>query len=169
MQYIFVCYAYEPNAILVRPMKSRSDTCMVAAYKDIYEYLESVNQKPKLNVTDDEASKTVQNYIKSKNVDWQLVVVEPDNHRVNAAERAIQIFKNHFLAGLATFDKTFPLQLWCYLLIQAKMTLNMLQTPRCDPSKSSYEVLEGKFDYNKTPLAPPGTKALIYEAAARRA
>ena len=91
---------------------------MVAAYQDIYEYLESVNQKPTLNVTDNEASKAVQNYIKSKDVDWQLV--EPDNHRVNAAERAIQTFKNHFLAGLATVDKAFPLELWCYLLIQAR-------------------------------------------------
>ena len=107
MQYIFVCYVYEVNAILVRPMKSRSDACMVAAYKDIYEYLESVDQKPTLNVTDNEASKAVKKYIQSKNVDWQLV--EPDNHRVNAAERAIQTFKNHFLAGLATVDKTFPL------------------------------------------------------------
>ena len=67
---------------------------MVAAYQDIYKYLESVNQKPTLNVTDNEASKAVQNYIKSKDVDWQLV--EPDNHRVNAAKRAIQTFKNHF-------------------------------------------------------------------------
>ena len=80
-------------------------------------YLESVGQNPTLNVTDNEASKAVQKYIKSKNVDWQLV--EPDNHRVNAAERAIQTFKNHFLAGLATVDKTFPLQLWCYLSTRA--------------------------------------------------
>ena len=49
------------------------------------------------------------------------------------------------------------------------MTLNMLRTSRVDPSKSAYESLEGKFDNNKTPLAPPGTKTLIYEAAARRA
>ena len=49
------------------------------------------------------------------------------------------------------------------------MTLNMLRTSRKDPTKSAYEELEGKFDYNKMPLAPPGTKALIYEAAARRA
>ena len=27
----------------------------------------------------------------------------------------------------------------------------------------------GKFNYNKTPLAPPGAKALIFEAASRRA
>ena len=152
---------------LVCPMKSRSDACMVAAYKDIYEYLESVKQKPTLNVTDNEASKAVKNYIQSKNVDWQLV--EPDNHWVNAAEQAIQTFKNHFLGGLATVDAAFPLQLWCYLLHQAEMTLNMLRTSCTDPTKSAYKVMEGKFDYNKTPLAPPGTKALIYKAATRRA
>ena len=45
----------------------------------------------------------------------------------------------------------------------------MLCTSCTDPTKSAYEVLEGKFNYNKTPLAPPGTKALIYKAAARRA
>ena len=115
MQYVFVCYVYETNAILVRPMKTRSDACMVGAHQEIYEYLEAVDQKPTLNVTDNEASKAVQNYIKSKDVDWQLV--EPDNHRVNAAERAIQTFKNYFLAGLATVDKTFPLKLWYYLLV----------------------------------------------------
>ena len=153
MQYVFVCYVYESNAILVRPMKTRSDACMVGAYQEIYEYLEAVDQKPTLNVTDNEASKAVQNYIRSKDVDWQLV--EPDNHRVNAAERAIQTFKNHFLAGLATVDKTFQLQLWCYLLVQAEMTLNMLRTSRNDPTKSAYEELEGRFDYNKTPIAPP--------------
>ena len=87
MQYIFVCYAYEPNAILVRPMKNRENESMVAAYKDIYEYLTSKNFKPKLNVTDNECSKAVQSYIASQDVDWQLV--EPNDHRVNAAERAI--------------------------------------------------------------------------------
>ena len=90
-QYIFVCYTYQPNAILVRPMKSRSDECMVAAYTDIYDYLENRGHKPKLNIMDNEASKAVQNYIKRQNVAWQLV--EPHNHRVNTAERAIQTFK----------------------------------------------------------------------------
>ena len=105
MQYIFVCYVYESNAILVRPMKTRSDACMVGAYQEIYEYLEAVDQKPTLNVTDNEASKAVQNYIRSKDVDWQLV--EPDNHRVNAAERAIQTFKNIFWQDLQRLIKHF--------------------------------------------------------------
>ena len=124
MQYILVCYAYDANTIIVRPMKSRNDQCMVATCKDIYNHLTSDGHKPKLNVTDNECSKAIQNYIMSQNVDWKLV--EPDNHQVNAAKRAIQTFKNRFLAGLASVDAGFPLQLWCYLLIQAKMTLNML-------------------------------------------
>ena len=91
MQYIFVCYICEANTFLVRPLKIRSDACVVGAYQDVYEYLESVGQKPTLNVTDNEASKAVQKYIKSKNIDWQLV--EPDSNRVNASECAIQTFK----------------------------------------------------------------------------
>ena len=93
----------------------------------------------------------VQNFIKSKGVDWQLV--EPDNHRANAAKRAIQTFKNHFLARLATVDKTFSLQLWCYLLVQAEMTLNMLRTSRTDPTKSAYKVLVTRSAQIWAPLA----------------
>ena len=55
---------------------------------------------------------------------WQLV--DPDNHRVNAAKQAIQMFKNNFIAGLATIYVTFPLQLWCYILVHAKLTLNII-------------------------------------------
>ena len=43
------------------------------------------------------------------------------------------------------------------------MTLNMLRTSRQDNTKTAYEELKGPFDFNKTPLAPLGTKALIYD------
>ena len=140
---------------------------MVASYQDIYEYLTAKGFKPQLNVTDNEFSKVVQNYIYSQIFDWQLV--EPDNHRVNAAKRAIQTFKNHFISGLATVNVMFTLQLWCYLISQAKLILNIIRTSYHDPSKSACEVLKGKFDYNTTPLAPPVTKYLIYEAPTRQA
>ena len=102
MQYIFVCYAYNPNAILVRPMESRETADMVGAYKEIYEYLQSKGFAPKLNTTDNECSKTIQKYIASQECELQFV--EPNNHRVSATERATETFKNHFVAGLATVD-----------------------------------------------------------------
>ena len=41
--------------------------------------------------------------MKSMNIKYQLV--PPSNHRANNAERAIQTFKNHFIAGLCSVDK----------------------------------------------------------------
>ena len=95
-------------------MTSQTDESVVGVYDEIYNYLEERGFKPKLNVTDNECSKAVKKHMKKHDVRWQSV--EPSYHCVNAAERAIQTFKNHFIVGLACVDKEFPLQLWCYLL-----------------------------------------------------
>jgi hypothetical protein len=42
----------------------------------------------------------------------ELQLVQPHNHRVNAAERAIQKFKDAFIAALASTDINFPIKLW---------------------------------------------------------
>jgi hypothetical protein len=101
---VFVAYAYGPNAILARPMRNRSDAEMVKAYTDVYEYLENRGFKPRFNVSDNECSKTIKRYIREKGANIQLV--EPDNYCVNAAERAIQTFKNHFIAGMARISQS---------------------------------------------------------------
>jgi hypothetical protein len=80
------------------------------------------------------------------------MLVEPNNHRVNAAERAIQTFKDHFVSALATTDSDFPLQLWDRLTQQVVTTLNLLRPSRIDPTKSAYEALHGpgKSTYDKS-------------------
>ena len=55
------------------------------------------------------------------------------------------------------------MHLWCRLLPQATLTLNMLQASRQHPRISAYTVLEGVFDFNQTSLAPPGTKVVLHE------
>jgi hypothetical protein len=60
-------------------------------------------------------------------------------------------------------DTDFPIQLWDEFLPQAQMTLNMLCTSRQNSNKTVYKELHGPFDFNKTPIAPLGTKALIYD------
>ena len=103
----------------------------------------------------------------TNNVTWQLV--ELDNHRVSKADRTIKTFENHFLMDLAIVDIKFPMQLWCYLLPQAKLTLSLLCTLQLNPAISAYKELEGIFDYNIALLAPTGTKSLIFEPPTRRA
>ena len=121
---------------------------------------------PKLHVMDNECSKILSKFIESNGTKIQLV--EPHQHRVNAAERAIQTFKNHFIAGLCTVHPQFPLQLWCELLPHAEITLNLLRQARANSKLSAYAILEGEFNFNKTPLAPPGTKALIFDDPKKR-
>jgi hypothetical protein len=57
---------------------------------------------------DNQATKYSKIFLTTKGCDLQ--VVEPHNHRVNAAERAIQTFKDAFIVALAMTDSVFPLQ-----------------------------------------------------------
>ena len=112
---------------------------------------------------DNQATKYVKKFLSEKGC--QLQLVEPHNHLVNAAEQAIQTFKDAFIAVLATTNMDFPLQLWDKFAPQVQDTLNLLQTLRTNPEISSaYEALTGPYDWNRYPLAPPGCKAIIYEA-----
>jgi hypothetical protein len=124
MQYIFVAYVYDLNAIIVRTMPYRTDASMVTAFTKVITILKAGGYQPALNVMDNECSATIKKYIKSENINIQLV--PPHNHRVNAAERAIATFKEHFIAALATMDTHCPLQLWDEFLPQVELTLNML-------------------------------------------
>ena len=124
MIYIFVAYIYDANAILVQPMPSRNDAAMIQAFDGILDSLRHKVFAPRLNVMDNKCSRAVEQHIRANNMTIQLVA--PKDHRVNAAERAIRTFKEHFIAGLATVDKSCPLQLWDEFLPQVQDTLNML-------------------------------------------
>jgi len=55
-----------------------------------------------MKVMDNQATKYIKKFLTEKECDLQIV--EPHNHRVNAADRAIQMFKDAFIAALATTD-----------------------------------------------------------------
>jgi len=62
----------------------------------------------------------------------------------------------------------FPMHLWDRLIQQSVITLYLLRTCRRNPSISAHAALEGNFNYDTTPLAPPGCKTIIYEPPAQR-
>ena len=130
------------------------------AYWKQYDKLTKKGFKVKLNVMDNQATKYIKQFL-TKN-DCQLQLVEPHNHRVNAVERAIQTFKDAFIAALATTDSNFLIQLWDRLTPQVMNTLNLLRASRINPTISAYEALNGRYDWNRYPLAPLGCKAVIY-------
>ena len=75
-------------------------------------------------------------------------------HLHNAAKQAISTFKDHFIAGLCSTDLDLPMKNWYCLVEQAEITLNLLRPSRLNPKLSAYAQLNGKFDYNRTPMHP---------------
>jgi hypothetical protein len=165
-RYILVCYVYDCNAILTTPMHNRSATEHLRAFNLLHMYLVDRGFTPKHQRLDNEALAGFKSNLRQKGIDFQLV--PPHNHCRNAAERAIQTFKNHFVAILCCTDKLFPLHLWCRLLPQATTTLNLLRTSCLNSRLSAEEHLNGTFDFNRTPLAPLGTKVVLHETPPQR-
>ena len=126
----FVMYHYETNAILASPIPGLNSATILTAYT-----LVSKGFTPKLNVMDNQATKVIKAYLTTQQVSLQLV--EPHNHRVNAAERAIQTFKNRFIRALGTTDADFPIQLWDKLTSQVQDSINLLQRSRINPAVSA--------------------------------
>jgi hypothetical protein len=161
-----VVYHYKSDAILALPIINFANNIILATYQQQFELLESKGHKVKLNMMDNQASKVIKKYLTTQQCNNLLI--ESNNHRVNAAERAIQTFKAHFINALATTNSNFPLDLWDRLTPQVEATLNMLRPSCINPTMSVYEAVHGSYDWNGFPLAPPRCKAVIYEAPEAR-
>ena len=157
-----VTCSYDSNAILVRPLKTRTGNELVSTVQSIHHYLAQRGHEPKYHAMDNETSIKMKECLKSEKVIFQLV--PPYLHRVNATEWTIHIFKNHFISIPCRVHSNFPLFLWCKLLPQAELTLNLTRPCRFNPKLSACEALEGSFSYNRTPLAPLGAKIIAHDA-----
>ena len=67
------------------------------------------------------------------NFDEKFWFVPPYLHRRNTAERAIETFKNHFIDGISSVNKDFPMHIWFRLILQACLALNLLRQSRINP------------------------------------
>ena len=81
-------------------MKNLRDETIIKAFDKIFTDLTNKGYKPTFNITDNQATTLLKEYLAEENCAWQFV--EPTNHRVNTAEHAIQTFKNHVISGLYT-------------------------------------------------------------------
>ncbi len=82
-----IVYHYETNAILALPIAYFKDNSILAAYIKQFKLLKSKGYKIKLNVMDNQACRIIKNYLVSEQCN--LMLVEPNSHQVNTAERTI--------------------------------------------------------------------------------
>ena len=164
--YLLVLCDCDSNAILAEPVKSRHATAILNACKIIHAKLCAAGLHPKLQRLDDECSAMLKALMHKEEVDFQLV--PPGVHCRNAAERAICTFKNHFIAGLCSVDKDFPLHLWDCLLPQTILSINVVRGSLINPKLSAWAQLLAQFDFNKAPVAPSGIRVIAHEKPDKR-
>ena len=165
-QYILIGYHYDANCIHGIAIKDRTPTTITEAWRSLHDIYTQAGVAPNAYVMDNEISQDLKIAFKQNDVIYQLV--PPYSHRRNLAERAIQTWKNHFKAGLASVNPDFPLSEWDRLLPQANITLNLLRASRSNPKISAYTHIFGEFNFSATPLAPPGTKIVTHVKPANR-
>ena len=123
--------------------------------------LTTSGHQPNIIILDNKASSSMrQDFIKNK-IKYQLVPLHL--HRRNASERAIQTFKANFNTCLCASDPRYPSKEWNFFLMQATLTINLIRNCHFNPKLSAHAALRGTFYYNKTPLAPLGTRVLVHE------
>ena len=120
-EYIMVAFEADSNHIMAEPMKPRKASELTTVYAKILKMLTSRGLNPKLHILDNKFSQTIIDFMLS--VDEKYKLVPPHIHIPNASDRAIQNFKNHFISGLSSVHKLFPMHLWCRLITQSIFSL----------------------------------------------
>ena len=166
MKYIFVLYYYYSSSVLAEPIKSWSATNILSVYTKLHYILKSRGLKPLLAILDNECSTALKEFFHKNTLAFKLVTLH--DHCRNTAERAIGIFKVHFISGLKSLYPTFPMHLRFRLFPQAIQKINLLHASRINPWLSYNAQINREFDFSKTPLAPPSTKVLIHERPVQR-
>ena len=82
--YIIVCYIFDANGIIVRPMRNRSIAEHIRFYNEIFGYFEKQGQRPGVHKMDNECPQELKKIIVHQNKN-RLELVPPHDHRTNPA------------------------------------------------------------------------------------
>ncbi len=159
-RYVMIAIHLDANYIFCEPMKNRSEDEMIEVYQKIINRMKAAGVGLKPHQLDNKASKAYKQCIRQNGMMHELV--PPDNHRSNLAERAIQTFKHHFISILSSVDDKFPLSLWCTLLEQTELTVNLLRQSNIMPKISVFAHVHGHHDYMKKPFMPIGRAVQVH-------
>jgi hypothetical protein len=141
-QYAMITFHADGSLILQQAFKSKSDRHCIAAYNTIMTCLAACGLSVDIQILDNKASSTYKEAITFKwNATFQLI--PPDMHCHNWVECAICMFKDHFLAILAGADAAFPPYLLDLLLLQAKLTFNLLRQATLNSRISGWDSFSG--------------------------
>ena len=123
---------FDSNTILGKPIKSRNASELVRGFELCYNELKEAKIIPVMHRLDNKISDELIEAIKKKKLKYQIVTA--NDHWQNLAERAIQTYKSYLISNLHGTDSEFPAHLWCRLLEQVELQVNLIRPSRINPN-----------------------------------
>ena len=102
---IMVMCNHDSNITNATPIKTTKWNALINGYNKLYNDLRKAEITPVILQLDNENSKEMIEEIKEDDLEYQIV--PPGSHRTLSVERAIQMFKNHFISILWGTDDNF--------------------------------------------------------------
>jgi hypothetical protein len=160
-KYINVTVELDGNYIDGEPLQSRSAKSLTKAYQAIFQRWKATGVIcPNWHILDNEAPEELKQAICDNKCRVELTPM--DQHRQNAAKRAIQMFKGHLISVLAGVVNGFSINQWDKLLPQTILTLNLLRQANVAPNISTYAYHHGSS------IAPMGCALQFHIKPGRR-
>eukprot|EP00804_Cyclotella_cryptica_P020002 CCRYP_007863-RA/>CCRYP_007863-RA protein AED:0.32 eAED:0.31 QI:0/0/0/1/0/0/3/0/485 len=105
-RYQMILYHVDSNSIWAEPTKNKTEVELILARNRALQSMKACGIHPTRQVLDNEISATYKSAITNSGMSYQLV--PPNDHRRNIAEKAIQTWKDHFVAIISGTDNKFP-------------------------------------------------------------
>ena len=158
---VTVLHYYDSNSILTETLKNHTNQELVRDQTYMIQYLLDQGMKPSALHIDNECPKALLSFFRAHSVN--VHICPPNDHHTNQPEKAIDTRKCYFPAGINGLNPIITMHLWCCLLPWSTQTLKLLRRSWIKPRLPEKAHTNGAFDYNQTPMAPPGTKFLIHK------
>ena len=135
-KYVTVMVDVDTGYINAAVFSSQKASQLVLGFQECYKELKSKGIIAQVVRLDNEIPKHMIAGFKKEGLDYQLA--GPWDHRVVDAERAICIFKNHFIAIRSGTHRAFPQKGWSHLIRHTVITMHILRPSRINPLISAY-------------------------------
>lgn len=161
--YILVFYCPYANYTHLQLLRTRTASDYVAAHKRAHAFFLSKGVRIEFSRIDNESSKELEAWGATQSPPVKMQYVPPHVHRGNRSEKEVGSVKNHLISMINTAHPEYPLRGWAHLIPQAEITLNLLRQSGISYYMSAYQQLHGAYDFVKQPMAPSGTKVIVFD------
>ena len=160
-QHAMIICIHHANSILNRPLKGKQAVEIQVTHDKVYSCITIRGHEQMFYRLDNEILREIQDLL-DQAMGATVELAPPHLHIHRTVERAMRAAKNHLITMLSRSHGNFPLSMWCHLLKQDEITLNLFRASRIHPQSSAHQSLRGNFNFTRTPLDLPSIKVIAH-------